>query len=158
MNTDRTTPPSLLTESQRALLTGVLDRLIPPSGELPGAGDLGVAGYIDRAASGSADLRRPILAVLGQIEAAAGRNHALSFADLSGEQQDAVLRQVESSEPEPFGTLLRQAYNGYYSSPKVIRGLGLEARPPQPLGYELDPGDLSALENVRRRGRAYREA
>ena len=157
MNADQTTPGFVLVESQRALLTSVLDRLIPPSGELPGAGELGVAGYIDRVTAGSVDLRKPILGALQQIEAAAGRSHASSFTDLSGERQDAVLRRVESSEPESFETLLQQAYNGYYSSPKVIEGLGLEARPPQPLGYELEPGDLSALESVRRRGRAYRE-
>ena len=107
--------------------------------------------------AGSVDLRKPILGALGQIEAAAGRGYASSFTDLSGEHQSAVLRGAESSEPELFGTLLRQAYNGYYSDPKVIRALGLEARPPQPLGYELEPGDLSALENVKRRGRVYRE-
>ena len=157
MNADQTTPALVLVEAQRALLASVLDRLIPPSGELPGAGQLGVAGYIDRVTAGTVDLRRPILGALGQIEAAAGRRYGSSFTDLSGEHQDEVLRGVESSEPELFGTLLQQAYNGYYSSPKVIRGLGLEARPPQPLGYELEPGDLSALESVRRRGRAYRE-
>ena len=157
MNADQTMPDSILVEPQRVLLTRVLDRLIPPSGKLPGAGELGVAGYIDRVAAGSIDLRKPILGALGQIEAAAGRSHASPFTDLSGEHQDAVLRGVESLEPELFGTLLQQAYNGYYSNPKVIQGLGLETRPPQPLGHELEPGDLSALENVRRRGRAYRE-
>ena len=156
MNTDQNSPMSVLVESQLAVLTSVLDRLIPPSGELPGAGNLGVAGHIDRVIADCVALRKPILGALGQIEAEAGRRYGSSFDDLSGERQDEVLREVESSEPELFGTLLRQAYNGYYSNPRVIQALGLEARPPQPLGYELEPGDLSALENVKRRGRMYR--
>ena len=157
MDAHTTRPASVLVESQRALLTDVLDRLIPSSGRLPAAGALGVADYIDRVLNGSTDIRRAILEVLLQIDAAAGREHSRAFSELEGGRKDAVLRRVEASEPEGFEALLRQAYNGYYSDPTVITGLGLEARPPQPLGYELEPGDLSPLEKVRRRGRMYRE-
>ena len=40
----------------------------------------------------------------------------------------------------------------------VLVGLGLEPRPPHPKGYELEPGNLDALERVRARGKLYREA
>ena len=148
---------SVLVESQRALLTDVLDRLIPSTEGLPAAGALGVADYIDLVIAGATDIRRAILEVLLQIDAAAGREHSRAFTELDGGSKDAVLRQVEASEPAIFQALLRQAYNGYYSNPTVVTGLGLEARPPQPAGYELEAGDLSPLEKVRRRGRMYRE-
>ena len=148
---------SVLVESQRALLADVLDRLIPSTERLPAAGALGVADYIDRVLAGSTDLRRAILEVLLQIDATAGRERSRAFSELDGSRKDAVLRRVEASEPVIFQALLRQAYNGYYSDPTVITGLGLEARPPQPTGYELEAGDLSPLEKVKRRGRMYRE-
>ena len=157
MSADHTTPASVLVESQRAMLTDVLDRLIPLTERLPAAGVLGVADYIDRVLAGSTDLQRAILEVLFQIDATAGREHSRAFSDLDGSRKDAVLRRVEASEQANFQALLRQAYNGYYSDPRVITGLGLEARPPQPVGYELEAGDLSPLEKVKRRGRIYRE-
>ena len=157
MDVHATRPASVLVESQRALLTDVLDRLIPSAGRLPAAGALGVADYVDRVLAGCADLRRTILEVLLQIDAAAGREHSRAFSELEGSRKDAVLRRVEAFEPANFEALLRQAYNGYYSDPAVITGLGLEARPPQPAGYELEAGDLSPLEKVKRRGRMYRE-
>ena len=157
MDAQTARPASVLVGPQRALLTDVLDRLIPPAGSLPAAGALGVADYIDRVLAGSTDLRRTILEVLLQIDATAGREHSRAFSELEGSRKDAVLRRVETAEPEGFQALLRQAYNGYYSDPTVITSLGLEARPPQPAGYELEAGDLSPLEKVKRRGRMYRE-
>ena len=139
------------------MLADVLDRLIPSTARLPGAGALGVADYIDRVLAGSTDLRRAILDVVLQIDATAGREHSTAFSELEGGRQHAVLGRVEASEPANFQALLRQAYNGYYSDPTVITGLGLEARPPQPAGYELEAGDLTPLEKVKRRGRVYRD-
>ena len=139
------------------MLADVLDRLIPSTARLPAAGALGVADYIDRVLAGSTDLRRAILDVVLQIDATAGREHSTAFSELEGGRQDAVLGRVEASEPANFQALLRQAYNGYYSDPTVITGLGLEARPPQPAGYELEAGDLTPLEKVKRRGRVYRD-
>ena len=48
-------------------------------------------------------------------------------------------------------------YSGYYSNPAVIRLLGLEARPPQPRDYVLEPLDISLLEPVKQRQLIYRE-
>ena len=69
-----------------------------------------------------------------------------------------MLRAVESESPAFFGELVRLTYVGYYSRPRIAAALGLEARPPQPLGFELEQADLSPLDNVRKRGPVYREA
>jgi hypothetical protein len=39
----------------------------------------------------------------------------------------------------------------------VIEALGLEARAPHPVGYEMDAGDFSLLDVVRRRGPSRRD-
>ena len=54
--------------------------------------------------------------------------------------------------------LVRQTYNGYYTNSRVIQLLGLEDRPPQPRGYQLEQGDFSVIEKVMKRGTIYREA
>ena len=144
-----------LSAEQRALLDAVLDRLIPAEGAMPGAGRNGTADYIDGVVGQSARLSRLFGDGLRSVElAASGRGGG--FAELDGEIQDAVLRGIEADESAFFETLLGQAYNGYYSNPEVVAALGLDARPPQPLGHEVEFGDFGTLEAVRERGRAYR--
>ena len=46
---------------------------------------------------------------------------------------------------------------GYYQNPAVVTALGLEPRPPHPDGYELEPGDLGLLADVRKSGKLYRD-
>ena len=148
---------TFLGADQRALLDGVLDRLIPPAGAMPGAGQAGTADHIDVVVGESPRLARLFAAGLRSIETAAARRGS-SFTEMSGDQQDDVLRHVESSKAAFFETLLMHTYNGYYTNPAVVAGLGLEARPPQPRGHEVDFGDFSTLEAVSSRGQAYREA
>ena len=153
-----TETPSFLVDKQLALVTSILDRIVPPEGKGLGAGQLGVADYLDRTVGASAELKKLFTRGLAQIEIASHVRHSREFVDLSAEQQDAVLSEVESAEPEFFEALVRQTYNGYYTDSGVLELLGLEARPPQPRGYEVEPGDLSLLENVKRRGKVYRDA
>ena len=146
-----------LSEAQYALVSAVLDRLIPPQGDMPGAGEVGTADYLDRIAAESARLARLFSGGLQDIEIAAARVGA-GFEELSGEQRDEVLRGVEADSPDFFDALVRHTYNGYYSSPKVVELLGLDPRPPQPRGNHVERGDLSSLELVVERGQAYRDA
>ena len=101
--------PKFLSQTQRSLATAVLDRLIPPQGDMPGAGEAGTADYLDSVASNSAQLARLFSAGLQDIEIAAARS-GVSFEELSGERQDEVLRgkwkrTARSSSTRLFGTL-----------------------------------------------------
>ena len=149
--------PKFLSQSQHSLATAVLDRLIPPQSEMPGAGEAGTADYLDGIAAGSARIARLFSGGLQDIEIAASRIGA-SFEELNGGRQDDVLRGVETGSPEFFDLLVRHTYNGYYSNPKVVELLGLDPRPPQPRGNRVERGDLSSLQVVVERGQAYRDA
>ena len=146
-----------LSESQHSLATVVLDRLIPPQGDMPGAGELGTADYLDGIAAGSAGIARLFFGGLQDIEIAAARLGS-GFEKLSGDQQDEVLRGVEAHSPEFFDLLVRHTYNGYYINPKVVELLGLDPRPPQPRGNHVERGDLGSLQVVVERGQVYRDA
>ena len=139
------------------LLTQVLDRIIPPNERMPGAGEVAV-GYLDDTVSRSARLRRSFGNGLFRIQVCSQEAHATDFINLSDTQKDVVLRQVETAEPAFFDAMLRHAYNGYYTNPRVVELLGLEARPPQPKGHQIEQGDFGPMENVKRRGIVFREA
>ena len=145
-----------LSTEQRALLDAILDRLIPAEGAMPGGGQAGTADYLDSVVGSSPRLSRLFSAGLRNIESAAAR-HGSSFADLTSDQQDEVLRHIEANKSAFFETLLMHTYNGYYSNPRVVEALGLEPRPPQPRGHHVEFGDFSSLSTVAERGVAYRE-
>lgn len=150
---------SFFVETQRRLLTAILNRIIPAGDRFPGAGDRGVASYLDAViAQSPPDLRRLFTEGIAQIEILSQERYGQAFTSLPENQQEAALRQVESTHAEFFATLVLHTYSGYYSHPEVVRLLGPDVGPPQPGGYHLEPLDLGLLESVKRRGPMYREA
>ena len=147
----------VLADAQRELLTRVLDRIVPAGDGLPGAGELGVAEFVESAVCSSLGQTRLLVDGLKLIEVTGGRHGSEAFGELDDDARDQVLRDVESTSPEFFDELVRLTYVGYYSQPRVAAALGLEARPPQPLGFDMQQGDLSLVENVRKRGPVYRD-
>jgi hypothetical protein len=133
--------------AQRELLRVVLNRVIPPSDQLPGAGDVDVDDSIERAMAESVELRRLLLDGLSEIAIEAQR----SLADLDRASQTLVLESVERRSPRFFAALVEHTYRGYYVLPVVQRAVGYEARPPQPLGHALPPFDSALLAQQRSR-------
>jgi hypothetical protein len=148
--------PAFFTPPQRVLMLHVLNRLVPAGDGFPAAGDLGVVDYLDSVVSASALLKRSFAAGLASIEIAGQADDSSGFSSLPDEVKDKILRRVESALPDFFAALVKQTYNGYYTNSTVLELLGPEVRPPQPLGHDVEPGDLSLLEDVRKRGTAYR--
>src|SRR5262245_49366836 len=130
-------------DSQRPLLKAVLNRLVPPGGDFPGAGDLDLLDHLDRVACASPAARRMFVEGVRRIASESERRHGQSFEALASGEQDAVLRDVEALQRAFFESLVSHVYQAYYNHPTVIALLGLEARPPQPLGYALPPFDAA---------------
>ena len=143
--------------SDLALIEVLLDRIIPPEKHFPGAGEMGVANYIDGEVGQSTNLKVIFTQGLEQVLLASGCSDVKSLMKLPAKKKDASLQLVESKCKDFFQELLRLTYTGYYKHPKIIALLGLEVSPPQPLGYQLKRGNLNLLENVRARGQRYRE-
>ena len=141
-----------LTPEQRATLSCVLDEIVPPSadGRLPGAGALGMAGAVE------GFLQRTPGAVSGLARALEALG-AEGFGALAGAQRTKALHDFEAKTPGLLPSLIAPTYVCYYQEPRVWVALGLEPRPPHPKGHVLEPGDLSLLEAVRRRGKIYRD-
>jgi hypothetical protein len=152
--------PRVLDSEQTALLVAVLNRIVPATPEMPGAGDLGVAETIDRTLAAYPALRRLFNDGLVQIEVESGRqsdNNGTGFIALDGKQQDAVLQVVESASPAFFAALVDHTYRGYYTHPRVYRAIDYAHRPPQPLGHDLPIFDPALLEQQRQRAPFWRQ-
>jgi hypothetical protein len=146
-------------DDQRQALARVLDEIIPPraDGRLPGAGELGVAAYVEQALRSTPELRAMIVEGLTALDDVAQRRHDRPFAALSKESQSEVLNAVAYSEHAFPPVLLLHAYAGYYQDGRVMQVLGLEPRAPHPQGFAMEPNDLSLLDPVRERPKRYRD-
>lgn len=140
------------------LLTSVLDEIIPPSGDgrFPGAGALGLADFVEQTLQSTPELRPAIAQGLSALEELARSRDPAGFAALAGQEKRDVLNELSTTQPAFLPVLILQTYAGYYQNARVVEALGLEARPPYPEGYELEPGDLTPLDRVRRRPPMYR--
>ena len=155
---EETSGPGFSRDAER-LLASVLDEIIPPSddGKFPGAGALGLAGFVERNLQGTPELRPVIEQGLSALEELAKSRGARGFAALPRRDKRDVLRELAATQPAFVPGLILHTYAGYYQNSRVIEALGLEPRPPYPEGYELEAGDLTLLEPVRRRPKMYRE-
>ena len=140
-----------LRDDDRSTLASLLDALLPPSGDgrLPGAGELGLAAWVEERAREGSALER----FLGSPLAALA---ARGLAALAPEEKLAAAKELERTQPDAFRELLAVTYGGYYQHPRVVAALGLEPRPPFPKGYTVAPSDLSLLDPVRRRAPFFR--
>ena len=141
-----------LTDTQRSNLNAALDTLLPGDERWPGAGGLGLVDRVMELAG--LDPSHP-----GMVgEALSELPPDLHCQDLSA--RTARMEGLEKEHPALFGVLQLLGYNAYYTDTRVLGVVesrtGYEARPPQPLGYFLEPFDESLLEKVRARAPFWR--
>ena len=145
--------PGFSADEERTLAS-VLDEIIPPSsdGKLPGAGEIGIGGYIDQVLRKAPELRPMIAQGMIELEELARHRYGRRFPELSKAEKVALLNEQTFMLP-----LTLHTYAGYYQNARVLEALGLEARAPHPKGYEMAPNDLTLLESVQRRPKLYRQ-
>ena len=152
-----------LAGAQLELLTAVQDRLIPRHDDMPGAGELGGADVVSGYMGELPELHSDIAAALDSIEAKS-KTQEFRGADLPGfgrleeSRKDEILREVEIGMPREFAVLVTQTYNSYYTNPVIQEILGPGALPPQPLGHTMPDFDESALDDVKKRAKTWRNA
>ena len=110
----------VFTDDEGALFARVANRLIPPHGRMPGAGDIGLATFVDGVLADAAHLRQPILDILQLVRS--GDESEVG----SDEGLDAMLGRIEQAHPAAFTAMLEAVYTGYYSHEDVLQALGWE--------------------------------
>ena len=150
------TLPEPLTSEEQANLNRVLDMIIPASadGRMPAASQYDVWTYISREAPHAV---AAIKANFDELNSASKERNGAGFSELDDMAARRLVEQLRQDDAGFFNALARQTVRCYYQQDAVLEGIGMEARPPYPGGYDVIPGDLSLLEPVKGRGRIYRE-
>ena len=133
-----------LTDAERVMLQAVMDRLVPPVDDLPGAGEMGLLDAVETMARAHPPFHLALLALLGGLPAA-------SFAARAGADQDKAIAHFEAAHPAAFNTALEAVYLAYYADPRVHARIGWRTGPLQPGGFTLPPFDEAILEKPRQR-------
>lgn len=149
----------MLTTRQTETLSLILNDVIPPSadGHVPGAGNAGVASFLQQATPYDPDPARVVLTVIETVLEIAD-----DFSSQSPQDRIDVITRVEAQHPQIFERFLRLTYMGYYSQAELRPLFGVAAEPVHPSGYPVPPesprmmADLTAP--VRARGAVYRPA
>ncbi len=145
------TSQQVFSPAQRELLDAVLDRIIPPQDNRPGAGSLGIGDFVESVAAGEPGLTRMFVQGLAAIEIAAAEQAPNGYAAMSNEQKDETLRSVEASHAGFFEQLVLQVYNGYYTNLTVFESIGYTLPSVPESGAKLDLLDENLLEAQRQR-------
>src|SRR5262249_50476824 len=114
--TPMTTPTRELTAAERTVMRAVMDRLVPPVDDLPGAGTIGLLAGI------GAMPRRPPPSHAALLRF--GDEIAGSFPAQAGPAQDAAIQAFEQAQPAVFRAVLEVVYLAYYSDARVHRRIG----------------------------------
>tara|TARA_Y100000310_G_scaffold309731_1_gene354162 strand:- start:1990 stop:2460 length:471 start_codon:yes stop_codon:yes gene_type:complete len=156
MTDDIITSDNPLSDEQRRTLACLLDMIIPASddGRMPSASDLDVLASIRE---NRADLIPPLAEGLTALDELSSDRHGEGFAALAESDRRALVDELRKEQGNFLQGLASATVICYYQDDRVLEALGLEARPPFPEGYEVEPGDLSLLDPVRARPKLYRE-
>lgn len=139
--------------SHMALVDAVLTSLLPPSQDrgLPAPGGQPFVAFV--ASQGGLSTVRHVLQ--GYLDEAGGGDGTIP-PDPGGVDWAGLSAAVQRKLGEPYLRFATLVLEHYYSSPEVMRALGLGQQPPFPGGRHVEAGDLSMLEPVYDRGKIYR--
>ncbi len=152
------TKEGTLTNSDKRNMRAVMDRLIPPVDDLPGAGSMGLLEEIERMAETHDRYRQSMVRFLDALTLDMSVEVSGGFLALDSDQQDEAISEIENSISGDFANVLEVVYLAYYSRPEVHRRIGWRTGPLQPQGFTLPPFDDAILENVRKRDPFWRRA
>ncbi len=140
-----------LSDADRLTLAVVMDRLVPPVDELPGAGEMGLAPEVEQRARRHRPLRSALITVMDALSMDMAAHASGGFRALSEEQQVDAMRQVEEAIPDQFSQFMQLVYTIYYMQPEVHERIGWPGGAVQPDGFDVEPFDESILETARQR-------
>ena len=142
------------TDPERIVLRRLAGAMIGASDDLqvPGADDDVIFGrLLERAGSLAAGLRQ------GMAECFAEVGGTAAVASLDDADFVTVIDNVRRGQHPFLEAMTGLVAYAYYRDPRVLQSLNKEDRPPFPDGNELEQGDWSILEPVKKRDPVFRD-
>ncbi len=146
-----------MTDADRLVLTAAMDLIVPPVGDLPGAGEMGLAANAEELAERVEDYENALHRVLEALSLDPAARAEGGFMALEDDQRIAALAALESGLSNHFDMFVDLIYIVYYSDERVHKRIGWRSGALQPLGWEMPPFDPSILETVSKREPFWRE-
>ncbi|MDP1838539.1 MAG: hypothetical protein Q8N31_12765 [Reyranella sp.] len=142
-----------LTDAEARDLRALAGLMIPASAtyKVPGADDDLIFADIIKNLERDTEDARTALAHLAKLAGGA-------FADLSEDRRRDVAATFKKEGGAPLFALNRVVLLCYYRDDRVMRSLGQEPRSPFPKGHEVEQGDWSLLDPVKKRAPIWRPA
>lgn len=155
MSDDFITSDRGLSGAERELLRSFAGAVIPASTEygVPGADDEAIAADIVDSAAGSAG---EVATSLAALDALSRDRRGAGFVALDPAGRLALAEAFRGGHRELAAPLVALVAQCYYRDERVMASLGMAPRPPYPDGFDVEQGDWSLLDPVRRRERLYR--
>lgn len=143
--------PEPLTAAETADLRAFAGTMIPASERyaVPGADDDRIFADILRSLERDRDDIGVALARLGELGGG-------PFAELPAARRLDVANALRTEGGTPAASLTRVILLCYYRDDRVMISLGQEPRPPFPKGHDVEQGDWSLLDPVKKRAPFYR--
>jgi hypothetical protein len=147
----------MLNDHHKKTLAALLNWMVPSSEthKVPGAGDEKI--FKDILATGEAH-EQALIGSSTALDAIANESHQTDFLNLPEEECAAVAEAFIKAQPDLVMLLTTLIARCYYLDDRVMRSLDMEPRAPWPGGFEVEQGDWSLLDPVRKRPAFYREA
>ncbi len=148
--------PNSFTDAEKRTLAILADMVIPASAEYhaPSAGDDAIVSEI----LSDAERHHAHLSIgLATLETLARERHGIDFADLDSAQGADIVDTFRETHPGTANLIANLTTQCYYRDDRVMISLGMEPRPPHPLGFTVEQGDWSLLDQVRERDKFYRK-
>jgi hypothetical protein len=138
-----------LSAGERRDLSDIAGTMVPadPGLGMPGADDPAILGDIVTSIGRDLALVREALAAI----------KAKGFAGLGRDRREALINDWYASGGKPAVALGRAILSAYYRDDRVLKAIGHEARAPFPKGYEVEQGDWSLVEVVKKRPAFWRD-
>ncbi len=142
------------TDDERNLLRQVAGLIIPASNQynIPGADDETIFGRILVLAAGAAETLK---VQLEAFENLAANRHKECFSNLDKADKITLLKDTTNS--NFLNRMIMYTAECYYADGRVLESINLKSTPPFPGGYELEQGDWSLLDPVRKRKPFYKK-
>ena len=147
----------IMKTSDILILNSLLKIIIPKSkdGKMPSASEIGFFEYI---AQYDSYIIPEIIKHLKNINKLSQEKYKSEFIDLPEHEKDIIFKIISKTEKIFIDKILEKILDCYYTNDRVLVGLGLDPKPPFPVGNDIETGDLSLLNPVKQRGEIFRKA
>ena len=138
-------------------LIALIDEIIPASGDMPAASEVGTLAYFELLAPADPQLALTLQTTVRGADALSRKRFGKGLTSTATTQRGEVLSALAEADKVEFGRLRNYVYEAYYLQPRVWKLLGYDPYPTSSAGPHMAPFDPALLRRVRALPRLYRK-